>query len=111
MKIIPLSYLLFPMSSKIDEVEEKVSSTNSKVSTIESDVEEVKKSVGWNFVGMGIFVTVNGSYGAGGGRTLAGCLGVCTGNRSIESQWNGMVFRSSGGCVRVKRMMLDTRGK
>ena len=42
-------------------------------------------------------------YTPGGGYTLAGCLGICTDKRSLESKWNSVHFRPSDGwCDCVK---------
>ena len=61
------------METNIKNINKDVSKLENEMVEVKSDVAEVKKSVGWKFVGMGGTVTADDIDRHGPGHTLAGC--------------------------------------
>ena len=91
------------MSERMDKVVGKIGNIDNKVNNMEEEIVELKKSVSWKLIGMGLYINHDEYYYPGRDVTLAKCLGICTDKRSTDSIWNGMLFYPSGGwCYCVK---------
>ena len=71
------------MQSKISATDSKINGIDSKITTIESEVEDVQKSAGWTFVGMGTGKRSDDYYNAGSDHSLAPTNGLQTTNGMV----------------------------
>ena len=87
------------MDSHINRVDSRLARVEGKVEKADNDV----VSLGYKFIGVGIYGTSDDRIDVKYHTTVHECLEILHYKRLSDSRWNGVVWRPTDGCCEIQK--------